>query len=832
MSNKQDKTTSPRVADQRKDTLLSTLAVDPNLHKGFSIADIIVQPDIGVIIRDNERYHLAPKAMEILVLLASMPGKIVSREHILEFGWGDVSRSSSTLTHIISEIRHVLNDHKECPHFIQTIPRKGYRLLVDVEKKSKSGFFKHSDPEPTDSSSKNTAWKFSISIIKSSRLFKASAAYVVISWVLLQVFALVLPIFNAPSWSVKFSTLVLIVGFPVVLAFQWAQDIKVKRKQHRKKEKKLKFIYRQLAVDSFFILIVLCVIYYLSTHLITFIEEESIASESMPVIPQAIIVDNAVAILSFSNGLKPDMPEYLASGIQEELISYLTQKPEFQVASLRATNAIDNNASIEELKNALGVKYIVEGKVTFENNSLIISSIIIDSITGFQVWTSQTKGSSEQVLPIYEELSRKVLNALNFIVLGNSSSEETNNILATNSFEAYDLYLQGKSEVRKTKSTSSLLKAESYLLKSINIDPQFILAIATLCRTYMELYQLTDDPAQYQKGVEVCELSANYKNVSVESYLSLGRLYRISGSYEEARQTLETAKELDSTNPEVLITLARVYVDLENNDEAEKLFLKSISIEPAFWENYYQYGIFLYNSGQYEKAIPQFNKVNLLNNKIALAYNALGGVYFLSMDFKNASLAWSNALEIEPSALTYSNLGTSLFFQQEFDQAVDVYQKSVALSPNDNTVWANLADSLKYSTNRQDKNQVKDHNTGVDTGVDNGEEAYKMALRLAKQKEQINPNDIDLKAQIARYYSELNHCEESQIYQDSVLHHSSTDPYIYYDLAISSINCQQTDQAKIMIIKLIEFNYPQGLLLADPQFLAYKEQLAQLYNSE
>ena len=51
--------------------------------------------------------------MEILLFLSSTNGEIVSREQILSFGWGDNHAAKNNVTHIISEIRHVLDDHKE-----------------------------------------------------------------------------------------------------------------------------------------------------------------------------------------------------------------------------------------------------------------------------------------------------------------------------------------------------------------------------------------------------------------------------------------------------------------------------------------------------------------------------------------------------------------------------------------------------------------------------------------------------------------------------------------------------------------------------------------------
>lgn len=794
--------------------------VPKELHNGFSLADIIVEPDLGLIIRDSHRYHLAPKAMEILLFLAANNCEIVSREQILEFGWGDESASKTNITHIISEIRHALDDHKECPRFIQTIPRKGYRMILPTLAKPSSGLFNLSGDYENQPFT-NTRWRLSLSIFKSSRLFKASAAYIVISWVLLQVFAVVLPIFNAPNWGVKFTTLVLIIGFPVVISYQWLKQLKSKRQRLTNEANKTKFFYQQLLVDSFFVGIVLLVIYYLSNHLITFIEVESEQQvKEVNTIPTQPIVDNAIAVLSFSTqSIKTnggELPEYAVSGLQEELINYLAQKPNFKVASIRATNSLSKDASIDDIKGRLGVRYILEGKAKQEQDIIIVNATLIDSVSGFQVWGVETRGELTHILSLYAELSRKVVNALHLLVPGNDEQfSNSQNSMPTNNFEAYDAYLQGKNEYRKTKSINSLITAESLFNLALKLDPQFIKASAALCLTYLDLYQLGKDPVHYIKGVEVCDLTASYQSESVESYLSLGKLNMIRGKQQEAITYLEQALAIDSQAINVIATLAEVYFNLEDITKAEELYLQTIKLEPAYWRNYYQYGVFLHYTGQYEHAISQFNKVNLLNSNVANSYNALGGAYFLIMDWENASIAWSKALAIEPSALTYSNLATSLFFLKQFDNAAEIYLQGTKLTPNDNTIWANLGDSYKYSATQSAKAQP----------------AYNKALELALNKELINPNNESIQSQIARYYSELKQCSVANSYVKTVLKKSPTDPYIFYSLSLMFLNCERILEAENMIENAIDLGYPKELILADPQFLVYKEQLSKLFNN-
>ena len=88
-----------------------------------------------------------------------------------------------------------------------------------------------------------------------------------------------------------------------------------------------------------------------------------------------------------------------------------------------------------------------------------------------------TTGDLKQLLNIYAELSRKVVNALHLLVPGDNLSNNSNsNDLPTSNFEAYDAYLQGKENYRQTKSINSLMTAKKSFKQALALDPKFILA--------------------------------------------------------------------------------------------------------------------------------------------------------------------------------------------------------------------------------------------------------------------------------------------------------------------------------------------------------------------
>src|SRR5213592_19420 len=61
--------------------------------------------------------------------------------------------------------------------------------------------------------------------LKRRNVYKVAVAYAVVAWLLIQAASIFLPAFNAPQWAMQIVILVLIVGFPIALAFSWAFEI-------------------------------------------------------------------------------------------------------------------------------------------------------------------------------------------------------------------------------------------------------------------------------------------------------------------------------------------------------------------------------------------------------------------------------------------------------------------------------------------------------------------------------------------------------------------------------------------------------------------------------
>ncbi len=101
-------------------------------YNEFRLRDRVIRPDLNRIEHGGESVPVEPRVMDVLVYLAENSGRVVSRDELLDRIWGETVVVEHVLTRAISELRRVLADDSERPLFVETIRKRGYRLVAPV----------------------------------------------------------------------------------------------------------------------------------------------------------------------------------------------------------------------------------------------------------------------------------------------------------------------------------------------------------------------------------------------------------------------------------------------------------------------------------------------------------------------------------------------------------------------------------------------------------------------------------------------------------------------------------------------------------------------------
>jgi DNA-binding winged helix-turn-helix (wHTH) protein len=105
---------------------------DPVVGDDFLLGEWLVQPSLNRLSRDDTVIQLEPKLMDVLAYLAANAGQVVSKIDITDAVWPDVFITESVITRSIAGLRRSFGDDVRNPSYIETISKRGYRLIAEV----------------------------------------------------------------------------------------------------------------------------------------------------------------------------------------------------------------------------------------------------------------------------------------------------------------------------------------------------------------------------------------------------------------------------------------------------------------------------------------------------------------------------------------------------------------------------------------------------------------------------------------------------------------------------------------------------------------------------
>jgi DNA-binding winged helix-turn-helix (wHTH) protein len=100
--------------------------------RSFRVGEWTVEPSLNRVSRGSAAVQLDFKAMELLVFFADNAGRLLSRRELVESVWRGDAIAAGTLTHAIAGVRRALGDDPATAAYIETIPKRGYRLVAPV----------------------------------------------------------------------------------------------------------------------------------------------------------------------------------------------------------------------------------------------------------------------------------------------------------------------------------------------------------------------------------------------------------------------------------------------------------------------------------------------------------------------------------------------------------------------------------------------------------------------------------------------------------------------------------------------------------------------------
>jgi TolB-like protein/tetratricopeptide (TPR) repeat protein len=439
--------------------------------------------------------------------------------------------------------------------------------------------------------------------LKRRNVIKSALAYVVVSWVIIQVMSIILPTIEAPSYVMKLLLVILIIGFPLWIVFAWVYEITpdgIKKTLSINKEESVT-LETSNRLNKIIIAALGIAIILLSINLF-YNNKRNNDSNSEETVDVISIEGKSIAVLAFADMSKDKDQEYFSDGISEEILNLLADIPDLKVISRTSSFSFKNKeVTTNEIGSALNVNHVLEGSIRKSGSTFRITAKLIDVTNGSQIWSETYDRPMNDIFKIQDEIASNVSEQLQLRILGELKS------IKSPKTEAYNLYLMAN-HLANQNTKNTYISAEKVIKEALDIDPEYSDAwrlLASIYHTGMYNFSLRS----YKEGIPL-GLAAAHKAVELDpnsgdNYITLSSLQELNWDFEASAKNSEKALELDPYNAIIVGTAANM--TFGNIQKSVELLKRSIALDPLVYVNFYNLGFAYYKLGEIEKAEEAFN---------------------------------------------------------------------------------------------------------------------------------------------------------------------------------------------------------------------------------
>jgi len=622
--------------------------------------------------------------------------------------------------------------------------------------------------------------------LKRRNVFRMAVLYAVVAWLIMQVAEVLIDLARLPDWIGTTTLGLLALGFPIALILSWFYEMTPEgislEKDVDRAQSMTHVTGRRL---DFIVISLLCAAVILFAY-----DKWWIGTPP----------EKSIAVLPFENLSGRVDDEYFGRGLAEDILHRLAMIKGLKVASRTAVFELDTtNLDVPTIGQRLGVKSLLEGSVRKDGKQLRIVVQLIDTESGYHIWSRSYQREMNDLFGIYDEISAAVVDELQLTL---NTDLQLAVVPPTRDMQAYDYFLQARSMMQRTTRAESIANAQRFFARAVERDPEFAEAWAGQCQAYLDWHYFRPEVEKIALAQESCLKALELNPDLTEGHAALGDLYRKSGQFMESIAEYNLALQTDNRRATAWRGLGQAMAELERESEAEDALSRAIELDPDDLVSYSALGGYYFSRARYQKAVEIYGHLAEHPKAGASAYNGQGAAYYMMGEFEKAAEAYRNVMAMEPSAAAYSNIGIMYFYDGQFEDSAIMYREAIALAPGNPVWWGNLGDGVLE----------------IDGGEQEAMMAYRKAADLAEALLPANPEDAELLTNLAHYHARLGDDERARQYLARALFAAPDDFYAHYYAALVHLEAGREADALEEIERAVALGYPKVLLAPDPQF--------------
>ena len=367
--------------------------------------------------------------------------------------------------------------------------------------------------------------------------------------------------------------------------------------------------------------------------------------------------------------------------------------------------------------------------------------------------------------------------------------------------DSFAQYQKAAVLLKKKYRKEYLDQAIQTLDKAIAANPNHAASYAALAEAYVARYESARDPQWLKLAGDAAGRGAELSPDLSSAQAALGLTAMAQQSYEKADVALHRALEIDPRNARAHQWLGSLFERRKQPDQAEAEYKAAMAIAPNDWESAFALGRLRYQRQQYAGAVEAWEQARAVSADNPGIHRSLAAVYHLQDRDEDAAASLQKALEIEPSAIAYNNLGTLRFFQGHYVDAVAAFDKAVQMNASRYLYWGNLGDAYRWAPGERSK----------------APEAYSHAIQLAQGA----VGDKDAPGRIALYMAKSGDTAGALRRIDSIPT-KSWDSAMHYRAAVINELAGRRDAALTSLQAALNGGYASSEINNDPELLGLR----------
>ncbi|HJT46076.1 MAG TPA: protein kinase [Chthoniobacterales bacterium] len=403
--------------------------------------------------------------------------------------------------------------------------------------------------------------------------------------------------------------------------------------------------------------------------------------------------ERSIAVLPFADLSQARDQEYFCDGISEEILHALARVEGLRVLGRTSSFSFKGtNASPGDIGRKLNVESVLEGTVRRDGDRVRVTAELINTRTGFQLWTETYDRKLQGVFALQDEITRSIVDALKIklaVALPTHAQRDS---------EAYDLYLQGLYFSNKA-SEEDLRRALSFFQRAVDKDPTFADAWTGIAKVWYFLGGVYLTPLDaYPKAKEAAAKALTLDETNPEAHCYLSEAKRVlDWDLIGADAELRRALQLDPNSASAHFFSALLPLFRGDVQEGLRLILEAKRLDPVSpITSYVATAAYLAND-RINDAIAEGQRTLQLDPNYFYLDSNLAAAYRENGDYSKAIELYTTAQNIRhlPStglAITYVRMGKPSEARHIADELVRQSQTRYVPAPSIAAVYVALGD--------------------------------------------------------------------------------------------------------------------------------------------